>query len=121
MDSAFVTLTAARLITLLNLNYSRYQKNLVQQLFSICGHHTALKFLWLSSQLKFSGNFLDCSQRDTKIFLYHSSWVYCGLWVSLRSCHPIFIMFSWEGAPNSRQVSARSHEESLKFYFYPLS
>ena len=43
------------------------------------------------------------------------------LCVSLRSCHHIFIMFSWEGAPNSRQVSARSHEESLKFYFYPLS
>ena len=44
------------------------------------------------------------------------------LCVSLRSCgHHIFIMFSWEGAPNSRQVSAQSHEESLKFYFYPLS
>ena len=73
----------------------------------------------MSSQLKFAGNFLDCLQRDTKIFLYHS---FMGvLWVSLRSCHSVFIMFSCEGAPNSRQVSARSHEESLKFYFYPLS
>ena len=28
------------------------------------------------------------------------------LCVSLRSCHPIFVMFSWEGAPNSRQVTS---------------